>query len=62
MAWFFFLLGSFFFMATITVATLFHVLSRRIETDLTNGCLGLYICLVGATLSMSCYYVGMVMG
>lgn len=60
--WFFFLLGSFFFVLTVTVATLFHLLAGRIGTDLSNGCLGLYICLVGAVLSMSCFYVVMVSG
>ncbi|MEZ4618233.1 MAG: hypothetical protein R2867_22340 [Caldilineaceae bacterium] len=54
--WILFGLGSFFFVITMAFAVLFHILAGRAGSDLANGCLALIICLIGASLSMSCYY------
>ncbi len=53
----FFLLGSFFLLATVTFAVLFHVLSGQVKTDIADGCLSLYICLIGSAAAISCYYI-----
>jgi hypothetical protein len=54
--WILFIIGSFFFMVTMLFAVLFHILAGRVKTDAANGCLGLLICFIGASVAMSCYY------
>ncbi|MCB0186517.1 MAG: hypothetical protein KDE31_19750 [Caldilineaceae bacterium] len=55
-AWIFFTVGSVFLLSTTIFALLFRVLAGRVQTDVADGCLGLYLSMIGAGVALSCFY------
>jgi hypothetical protein len=55
-AWILFTVGAIFFLITTLFALLFRLLARRAPTDVADGCLGVYLSVVGAGVALSCFY------